>query len=196
MAGGNNISDAFPHPIIRPFTDKPTYFNLLRLREKLVENAATVPSPLGGGQHEHSGLILSDATYHRDTGFNFVRPVFPGVVPAVTAATTVANARIVRDQHESDLWVFTTCTAVENAIRNLIVSVIPAVFLEPMKLPITGLATIVVRDIFGELLTSHGKITSSQLESAYSQAKEKWDATTPFQVLSARIKKAADIVEA
>ena len=115
MAGGNNISDAFPYPIIRLFTDKPTYFNLIQLRENLVENLATVPSPLGGGQHRHFGLILPDATYHRDTGFNFVRPVFPGVVPAVKTATTVANARIVRYHHESDLWVFTTCTEVNNS---------------------------------------------------------------------------------
>ena len=173
MAGSNRILDSFPHPTIRPFTEKPTYFNLVRFREQLVENAATVPSPLGGGQHGHSGLILPDASYHRDTGFNFIRPVFPGVVPLVTTATTVANARIIRDRQESDLRTFTTCTAVENATRNLIVSVIPAVFLEPLKLPITGLTTIAVRDILGHLFTSHGKNTSAQLDAAYSQAREK-----------------------
>ena len=36
-----------------------------------------------------------------------------------------------------------------------------------MKLPITGLATVSVRDIFGKLFASHVKITSANLERAY-----------------------------
>ena len=68
--------------------------------------------------------------------------------------------------------------------------------MEPMKLPITVLATVVVRDIMVQLFTSHGKITSAQIEKAQDSTKENWDSTTPFQVLSARIKKAADLVAA
>ena len=118
MAGANTLLDAFPHPVIAPLESKPTYLNLLRFREQLIENAASVPSPLGGCSHGHSGLILSDATYYRDTGHHFVRPVFLGVIPVVPATATAAAGRAIRDIHASDLRVFTSCTAVENATRN------------------------------------------------------------------------------
>ena len=91
MAGGDTLLDAFPHPSIAPLEDKPTYVNLLRFREQLIENAASVPSLLKGGSHGHSGLILPDATYFRDTGHHFILPVFPGVIPVV-AATATAEA--------------------------------------------------------------------------------------------------------
>ena len=87
--------DAFPHPTIRPFKDKPTYFTLLWFRKQLIKNVASVLSPLGGGLHGHSGLILLNATYFQETGFNFNRPVFPGVIPVVTTTTTVAEAWII-----------------------------------------------------------------------------------------------------
>ena len=84
----------------------------------------------------------------------------------------------------------------ENATRKKIVSVIPDLYLEPMKLRITGLATVAVREILRQLFATHGKITFQELEQAYDSAKEPWDATTPFQVLLARIKKAVDLVAA
>ena len=196
MTGQNTLLEAFPHPTITAFDDKPTYTTLCRFREQLIENGASVPSPLGGGAHGHSGLILPDAIYFRDTGSHFVRPIFPGVIPVIPPGTLAGPEREIRAIHASDLRTFTTCTAVENATRKIIVSVIPNLFLEPMKLPITGLATVAVRDILGQLFTSHGKIKSAQIEKAHEAAKEPWDATTPFQVLSARIKKSADLVEA
>ena len=196
MTGGDTVLDAFPHPSITPLEDKPTYLNLLRFCEKLIENAASVSSPLGGSSHGHSGLILPDANYFRDTGHHFVMPVFPGVILVVAATATAAAGRAIHDVHASDLRVFTSCMTVENATRKKIVSVIPDLFLELMKLPITGLATVAVRDILGQLFATHGKITSAQLKRSYESAKEPWDATTPFQVLSARIKKAPDLFAA
>ena len=157
MAGGDTLLDAFPHPTIAPLEDTPTYLNLLRFQEQLIENAASVPSPLGGGSHGHSGLIIPDATYFRDTEHHFVRPVFPGVIPVVATTATAAEGRAIRDQHASNLRFFTSCTAVKNATRQQIVSVIPDLYLEPMKLRITGLATVAVRDILGQIFPLTGR---------------------------------------
>ena len=67
MSVGANLLDAFPHPTIRTFEEKPNYFNLFWFREQLIENASSVPSTLGGCLHVHYGLILPDATYFWDT---------------------------------------------------------------------------------------------------------------------------------
>ena len=90
MTGQNTLLEAFPHPTITAFNEKPTYTTLCRFIEQLIENGSSVPSPLGGGAHGHSGLILPDAIYFRDTGSHFVRPVFPGVIPVIPPGTPAA----------------------------------------------------------------------------------------------------------
>ena len=93
MAGDDTLLDAFPHPSITPLEETPTYLNLLRFQEQLIDNAASVPSPLGGGSHGHSGLIIPDAMYFRDTGHHFIRPVFPGVIPVFATTATAAAGK-------------------------------------------------------------------------------------------------------
>ena len=58
----SSVADYFPHPEVEEVVGRPTYETLQMLREKLVANAAAIPSTLGGRAHGHSGLILTDAT--------------------------------------------------------------------------------------------------------------------------------------
>ena len=145
MGTGNTVLDAFPNLAIRPFEEKPSYFNLLRFCKQLIENATSLPSPLGDGAHRHSGLILPDASYFWKTGSHFVRPVFPVVIPIIAPSMLAAPARVLRNIHASDIRIFTTCIVVESAVRKMTISVIPNLFLETTKLPITGLVTVAVR---------------------------------------------------
>ena len=68
------MSDYFPHQDIGAIAGRPTYATLLPVRDKLVANTATIPSTLGGSAHGHSGFVLSDVTYHRETGHHFTVP--------------------------------------------------------------------------------------------------------------------------
>ena len=115
----SNVSDYFPHQDIGAIAGRPTYVRLLPIRDKLVANAAAIPSTLGGGAHGHSGLVLSDATYHRETGHHFTVPAFPGAVASVPNGTVSLAERNIRKKHASDLKQYNLCNAISNALKKI-----------------------------------------------------------------------------
>ena len=175
------VTDLFPDKSCTPITGKPTFDDLTTLLEKCTENLAAIPSMLGGGQHGLSVLIICDKKYHRDTGHHFVHPPYPGDVADTSTCATVALERTARDQHTADTKQFNTITTVAAGIRKIITEVLDDMYLKAQKLPITGLATISIRDIFATLFAQHGKLTSSQISAATDDAKTPWDPTTPIQ---------------
>ena len=70
------VADSFPHQSIGP-VDTLSFPVLKEFEEKLLQNCASLPSTLGGGNHGHSGLLIPDATYYRETTHHYVRPPFP-----------------------------------------------------------------------------------------------------------------------
>ena len=48
----------FPNKDVTGISVEPTYYTLHNLHKQIKSNAASVPSALGGGQHEHLGLVL------------------------------------------------------------------------------------------------------------------------------------------
>ena len=155
-----------------------------------------MPNSLGGGGHSLTGLILSDAKYHRETGHHFIDPVFPGEIANTTACANVADERMVRDRFHADTSIFNKVTIAGQAIRNIIVEVVDEMYLDPLRLPLTGLASVPIREIFRTIMPQHDHVTSANITQAEADAKSPWDPTTPVQTLFTQIQKAADLVEA
>jgi hypothetical protein len=185
--------DNFPHPTLDA-VDTLSFPILKSIEDKLLQNCASVPSTLGGGKHGHSGLLIPDEIYYRETSHHYVRPLFPGVVPIIPAGTNAMQERTIRANHQSDLKEFTTVNAIENAIRKIFTTIIPDQFLEPLKQPLTGLSTIPIQQILATLYATNGKLNSNDLEIARKSALEPWDVTQPVQVILNNIKKSADIL--
>ena len=167
-----SISDNFPFPSIETFDTKLSYPLLKTFQDKLLQNVASVPSPLGGANHGHSGLLLPDAEYFRETGHHFVRPVFPGAVPLIPHGTAALPERNIRADHLAALQRFQTANAVENAIRKIINHAIPDDFLEPLKQPITGLSNAGIDTIMAYLFKTNRKLSSHDLKETRKIAKE------------------------
>ena len=104
------VTALFPNKAVDPIIGKPTKVTLDNLLDKCTENLASVPSGLGGGGHGLTGLILSDAKYHRETGHHFIDPVYPGEIANTAACANVADERRVRDQFHSDTFIFNKVT--------------------------------------------------------------------------------------
>ena len=192
----SNVSDYFPHQDIGAIAGRPTYATLLPVRDKLVANAAAIPSTLGGGAHGHSGLVLSDATYHRETGHHFTVPAFPGVVASVPNGTTSLAERNLREKHASDLKQYNLCNAISNSLKKIVISVIDDEHLEALNHSITGYANVEVHQMVSHLFKTYGRFTSGQLDGARAKAAEPWDPSVPIQSLFSKIKKCADLLEA
>ena len=93
----------FQHRTLTPIIGRPTYASLQTLLVQLKANAHAVPTTLGGGQHGHLGLILSDARYALVApNTPFMHPPNPGdfiAPPAGTAAQIDATRQTWTDQH-------------------------------------------------------------------------------------------------
>ena len=62
------IIDIFPHPIIGKVKGKPDREQIKKIEKKIQENAASVQSTLGGGNHGHLGLTMTDTDYKAAIG--------------------------------------------------------------------------------------------------------------------------------
>ena len=85
------FTDSFPHSIIPCIQGKPTYDSLCKLKQKLCENAASVPLACRGGANGYLGIVVLPAAYATISNTAWVDPVSPGVTPIIPAATTTAN---------------------------------------------------------------------------------------------------------
>jgi hypothetical protein len=112
------------------------------------------------------------------------------------ACTTVSLERILWDQHTADTKQFNRVTTAASGIQKIITEVLDDVYLQAQKLPITGLATISIQDIFATLFSQHGKLTSAQISAASEESKTPWDPTTHIQTLFHQMQRAQDLVEA
>ena len=60
----DSVTESFPNPSIPKVEGEPTYQSIKNVEKLLVENAASVPSELGGGQYGYLGLCLSNTKYN------------------------------------------------------------------------------------------------------------------------------------
>eukprot|EP00957_Ditylum_brightwellii_P098705 7518886-Ditylum_brightwellii.AAC.1 len=59
----DKIKVKFPHPMLQRVKGEPHYAAINTLMQQLYENAATIPSSLGGGAHGHIGLVVEPTLY-------------------------------------------------------------------------------------------------------------------------------------
>ena len=60
-----------------PIRGKPTFKTLTDTRKLLIQNAATIHTTLGGGQHGYSGLVLPPNEYALISNVPFLMPALP-----------------------------------------------------------------------------------------------------------------------
>lgn len=77
-----SLIEGFPNSELPKIQGQPTYEHLKELRTLLGENAASIQTTRGGGNHGYLGLILSDARYDTQA------PGTPFVAPRTLATST------------------------------------------------------------------------------------------------------------
>jgi len=79
-----NMLAGFPHKELTKLSTEttPSAFDVLKLKKECIQNAITMPSSLGGGNHGHVGILLPQAGYLALSGqatawHNPVEPAIP-----------------------------------------------------------------------------------------------------------------------
>eukprot|EP00957_Ditylum_brightwellii_P148857 11332350-Ditylum_brightwellii.AAC.1 len=59
----HKIKAKFPHPTLQWVEGEPDYATINTIMQQSYENAATIPSSLGGGAHGHIRLVMEPTLY-------------------------------------------------------------------------------------------------------------------------------------
>eukprot|EP00957_Ditylum_brightwellii_P015822 1191704-Ditylum_brightwellii.AAC.1 len=73
-----DLEQSFPHTLIPEIQGSPTYEKLYEIQKLLMENAASVETQYGSGNHGHLGLAINPTRYNQEAGQHFVIPPNPG----------------------------------------------------------------------------------------------------------------------
>ena len=73
----------FPNPVLTQIIGRPAFQSISRLFRETTENAATVDTDLGGGQHGLIGVLLPPQLYQGMSNTPMVVPANPGPVPNI-----------------------------------------------------------------------------------------------------------------
>ena len=158
----NYRETCFPKPDLTRTPGRPTYESLHNMQLELKANAISVHSNLGGGNHGHLGLLMTDPQYALVSNTAYVRPVHPGVLVLPNGATRVQSDAFQRT-HDETLRVFHEVRGVEQALVQQIVTAVDETYVIAMKNRETGQFVGNVLQIFQYLQNTYGTISSSQL---------------------------------
>jgi hypothetical protein len=151
-------------------------------------NASEVATTLGGPDHGHLGLFMTDADYAAlptvANGHVFVVPQIPGA--AVLNNLNAENARIALADHAAAIRTYKTCMSMESQMKGLILAAVPHTYLAPLKRPTVGFAGRRSVEFIEHLKTNYGVITQDDLEKNLEELEAAWDPDTPVEELFAR----------
>ena len=101
-----NITDSFPNPTIPKIEGEPRYETIKSVEKLLIENASSVQSTLGGGNHGLLGLILTPEKYQLVTGHTFEAHTNPGALPTLLPNATQYQIQNANSVHKEKLYLW------------------------------------------------------------------------------------------
>eukprot|EP00978_Attheya_sp_CCMP212_P021057 scaffold61089_cov59-Attheya_sp.AAC.4 len=106
------------------------------MHKKLCENAAAVTSNLGGGNHGHLALILTDKDYLNETKNTFIAPKNPG--DDLPTALKPEDQLIVNDRYKRNQRIFEKYGNTNKALKKQIKATVEEAFLSTLHHELTG----------------------------------------------------------
>ena len=73
--------ESFPNNPVTKIEGEPSYQSLRTLEIELIQNASSIFTELGGGNHGYLGLLLEATKYLEITGHDFNQHSNPGLIP-------------------------------------------------------------------------------------------------------------------
>ena len=190
-----NVKDTcFLHQVLTRIHGIPVYETLKVLTTEITDNAAAVPTTLGGGHYGHLGLVISDKEYASlPNSATWVTPVNPGpyTPPATgTGPQIEADKDVWRAAHE----VFALYRATEKALIAQIVDSVDPIYLRAIHNRTTGQYAATVRDVLAHLHNTYGTVTSHQVWAKENAIRHmEFDLTMPVDSLFDAIDDLADL---
>ena len=160
-----------------------------------MENAASVPTTLGGGNHGHLALVMNPARYLAlSGGAPFIPPRNPGPVPVPpTPFMTAAQMELLRQTHQADLASFHTCNNTDTALKNQLLTAVDDIYLAAIKQEHIGYTNRSCGDMLTHLFNTYGTITSTMLRTSAEKMRTPYNPAAPIEEMFKQIDEANDL---
>jgi hypothetical protein len=191
-----NIISSFPKSPTK-IDGKPTYQTLKDLKDTLIENAASIDSACGSGNHGLLGLVVTPAEYIADVdpAHPFVRPVNPGLGPNIPAAATQHQIAQLNHQYTNAKDEYQLINTVEKALRKQITDSVDDLYLSSMHNHLTGYANVPVATMLTNIFTNYAQIDNLAMDDVETNICKQWDPNTPIESMYKQIQTNCDIAE-
>jgi hypothetical protein len=153
-----------PHPVLTKIGDtntEPTFTTILVTHVELNANAASIYSTQGDGVHGHLAFTINIDDYKQSSigGVAFQVPTAPTAFPAHKEKATDAEIAEDNRHHKALLAEFVLWHNADATLRNLLIAVVPTIFLAAIRNPVTGLGNVSCLSLLNHLHDVYGHIT-------------------------------------
>ena len=183
----------FEYPDLSSMHGEPTYETLRVLTNQLKANARSVHTTLGGGQHGHLGLVLTQAQYAILSPTPYIRQPRPPrlEIPAYQLPHVVQTEQA---RYNEALRLFNECNNVEQALRQQIIKAVDDLYLMALRNRQTNTIDVTIPVILDYLFTNHGRVTPAMLHHGEKQVKEMYyDPQHPVDVIFNKVEDLLDL---
>ena len=188
---GTKLKEAFHHLLLTPIIGRPKYGSISTLFEQTCENAATVDSDLGGGNHGLTGLMVTPPVYETMSNTPFIAPLNPGPIPNIVNLTDV-QARHATLMHTNAMTEHRKVQTFINIAHAMIIQAVPQQYIDNLKQPIVGYRNRSIQEIFLYLYQLYGRLSPADAADAIMELHEDVDPTSDPTNLWTKIRKARE----
>jgi hypothetical protein len=190
------IIDSFPNQTIPAIEGEPKYETIKNVEKLLIENAASVHSTLGGGNHGFLGVILTPEKYQLVTGHTFEPYTNPGALPTLPPNATQHQILNANAAHKENLRLWKEQTFVIKAIKNLLTRSVEKKYIADLHNSYTGYNNLTIQEILEYLYTNYGDLDEADLEQTELKFSSPFDPNEPFGIFIDKIEDCIDLAEA
>ena len=180
----------FVIPVLTPFPPNlaPSFPTLNTLQTELNANAQGIRSS-AGGLYGLLSLTMSPAKYATlPNVIAFIAPVDPGDTPVHLPGATQPVITEGNRAHLVQKAIYEKYQDTDTALKTLLLSVCPDLYLEALKQPQIGYGARTTLELLTHLWASYGKIEPSHLWENEKRMKTAWHPTEPIEKLFSQLK--------
>jgi hypothetical protein len=165
---------------------QPNDTDITRLIKELATIAANYPTPLGGGNMGHVGLVIDDETYKKlSGGHEFIKPTYPG--PKTSSQT--------KAEYDSEIRTFEICRGVEQGLKDKIIEAVEESYLIELEEELIGYMNVTALDMIKHLQERSGGLDHKDVSAIAAERDAEWDVTETPAVYFNKVEKAIKQLE-
>ena len=160
--GTDYVQTCFKHKVIPTIFGTPAFHQIEDLKRKIIANAASVPTTLGGGAHGHMRLAMTDLEFANVSPTPYVRPALPGPIVFPTPCTYI-QGELLRSAHKTAMDSYRATVDVERALLGQIQGAFEEEYLAEIVNPDSHVLEGPISDVWDYLYDEYGQVDSEVL---------------------------------